>query len=124
MTIPVLRCKAALQQFMYRDTMTVARQVPVIDDEGADGYEMQDVYTSVPCHLGQYNTSMKGERSDRAYELTTELRVDCDPDYDIRPADVLTVTTEAGQVFVMNAARAMKQATHQEINVRKDGDEA
>ena len=50
--------------------------------------------------------------------------MDCDPDYDILPADVLTVTTEAGEVFVLNAARAMKYITHQEINVRKDGDEA
>lgn len=122
--IPVALCKRILQERMYRDTMTVARQMPITDDEGADGYEMQDVYTDVPCHLGQYNTSLKGERTDRAYELTTELRVDCDPDYDIRPADVLTVTTEVGEVLVLNAARTMKYVTHQEINVRKDGDEA
>lgn len=122
--IPVLRCKTALLQIMYRDRMTVARQMPVTDDEGADGYKMQDIYSDIPCHLGQYNNRMAGERTDRAYELNTELRVDCDPDYDIWPADVLTVTTEAGDVFILNAARAMKYVTHQEINVRKDGDEA
>lgn len=98
--------------------------MPITDDEGADGYEMQDVYTDVPCHLGQYNNRIAGERTDRAYELTTELRVDCDPQYEILPADVLTVTTEAGQVLVLNAARSVKYVTHQEINVRKDGDEA
>lgn len=122
--IPAALCKRLLQERMYRDTMTVARQAPITDDEGADGYEMQDIYSDVPCHLGQYNNRMAGERTDRAYELNTELRVDCSPDYDIKPADVLTVTTEAGEVLVLNAARAMKYVTHQEINVRKDGDEA
>ncbi len=122
--IPAALCKRLLQEHMYRDTMTVARQMPITDDEGADGYGMQDVYTDVPCHLGQYNNRIAGERTDRAYELTTELRVDCDPQYEILPADVLTVTTESGQVFVLNAARPVKYVTHQEINVRKDGDEA
>ena len=49
--IPILRCKTALLQFMYRDRMTVDRQMPVTDDEGADGYEMQNIYSDIPCHF-------------------------------------------------------------------------
>ena len=122
--IPEARCKATLLRYMYRDHMTVARQVSVVDKEGADAYEMQNVYVNIPCHLGLQGGRLTGERTDSVYALITELHVDCAPEYDIRAGDILTVTTETGDVVVLNAARPMKYVTHQELNVRKDGDEA
>ena len=54
--------KTLLKQYMYKDRMTVSRQIADVDEEGADDYTMKDVYTDVPCHLGIYEISMTGRR--------------------------------------------------------------
>ena len=54
MPMPYERCRAALRRYMYLDRVTVSRQMPVLDDEGADSFAMTDVYTDVPCKLSQY----------------------------------------------------------------------
>lgn len=121
MPMPYQRCKAALAQFMYHDRLTVSRQVPAKDQEGADCFAMEDVYADIPCKLSQYGKEMQGEQRDREYWLRTDLRVCLAPDYDIRPSDVLTITHE-GQTFVLYAAQAFKYPTHQEISVRRESE--
>ena len=49
MTPPWERCRKYLAKYMYRDKVTVTRQVAAVDEDGADTYELQDVYKDVPA---------------------------------------------------------------------------
>ncbi len=122
MQLPYRQCRTALMQYMYHDRVTVSRQMPVVDDEGADDYAVQNVYTDIPCKLSQYGKELQGEKRPREYWLRTDLRVCLEPSYDIRPNDILTITHQ-DQTFVLNAAQAFRYPTHQEISVRRE-DEA
>lgn len=116
------RCRQALHQYMYQDTVTVSRQVPIVDKEGADDYAVENIYTNLPCKLSQYGKELRTDKTDRAFVLGTDLRICLDPDYEIRPNDILTIHHE-GQDFVLHAAQAFRYPTHQEISVRRE-DEA
>ena len=48
MTPPWERCRKYLAKYMYRDKVTATRQVAAVDEDGADTYELQDVYKDVP----------------------------------------------------------------------------
>ncbi|WP_301963314.1 hypothetical protein [uncultured Megasphaera sp.] len=119
--MPYERCRAALKRYMYLDRVTISRQMPVLDDEGADSFAMTDVYTDVPCKLSQYGKELQSEQRDREYWLRADLRICLEPSYDIRPGDVLIITHEE-QVFTLYAAQAFKYLTHQEISVRRDSE--
>ena len=121
MPMPYERCRAALKRYMYLDRVTVSRQMPVLDDEGADSFAMTDVYTDVPCKLSQYGKELQSEQRDREYWLRADLRICLEPSYNIQPDDALTITHE-GQTFVLYAAQAFKYPTHQEISVRRDSE--
>lgn len=121
MNLPYSQCRAALMQYMYHDRVTVSRQVPAQDKEGADSFTMTDVYTDIPCKLSQYGKELQSEKRDREYWLRTDLRICLEPSYDIRPSDVLTITHE-GQTFVLYAAQAFQYPTHQEISVRRESE--
>lgn len=116
--------KTLLKQYMYKDRMTVSRQIAAVDEEGADDYTMKDVYTDVPCHLGIYEISMTGKQTDRADEMQQRLRVDCSPEYEILASDVLTLKTEAGDTLVLRAGKPFRYATHTEINAEREGEDA
>lgn len=121
MNLPWNRCKGLLHQHMYNDTVTVSRPMASTDDEGADDYTVADVYTDIPCKLSQYGKELQSGKNAREFSLSTDLRICLDPEYDIEPNDVLTITHQ-GQTFTLNAAQAFKYRTHQEISVRKDGE--
>lgn len=111
-------CKAALAKWMYKDTVTVKRQVEAKDDDGADCYQVEAVYENLPCKLSQYGKELAAHETDRDYRLTEDLRVCLAPEYDILPNDIVEVH-HRGQTFVMYASKAFKYATHQEISVRR-----
>lgn len=106
---------------MYLDRVTISRQVPAVDSEGADGFVTTDVYTDVPCKLSQYGKELQSEQRDREYLLRTDLRICLEPSYEVKPNDTLTITHE-GQTFILYAAQAFKYPTHQEISVRRDSE--
>lgn len=119
MTMPWNRCKNLLMKYMYKDRVTVYRQQSVKDDEGADDYMVQAIYQDIPCHLTQYGKELQSGQNPREFFTKTDLRICLDPKYDILPNDILTITHD-GQTFQLNAAKAFKYPTHQEISVRRE----
>jgi hypothetical protein len=103
---------------MYADRVTVYRQQAAKDDDGADDYTTQAVYQELPCHLTQYGKELQSGQNPREFYLKTDLRICLDPEYDILPNDVLVIV-HVGQTFTLNAAKAFKYPTHQEISVRR-----
>lgn len=113
--------KSLLSSIMYTDTVTVTRQMPTIDEEGADGYKPTDVYVNIPCKLSQYGKELESNQEDRAFKLRTDLRICIDPVYVILPNDIMTIHHQ-GQTFVLYAAQPFCYADHQEISVRRKED--
>lgn len=113
--------KGLLNKIMYKDRLTVSRQFPLVDDEGADDYLIETVYKDIPCKLSQYGKDPGGVKNDREYAVSEDLRVCLDPKYTILPNDIMEVTHQ-GQTFQLNAAEPFKYPTHQEISVRRDGE--
>lgn len=112
-----------LSAYVYKDKVTVKRQIGITDDIGAAVYDIVDVYTDVPCRLGQQGTSgMNGGESDRAFSITDHLRLSVSSELEILPSDILTVTTGQGQVFTMRAQEPFKYITHQEVPLIKVGE--
>ena len=112
------KLKGLLGQFMYLDKLTVIRQTGCTDDDGADDYELKEIYKDIPCKLSQYGKEIESHQEDRAYVIKTDLRVCISPEYVILSNDVMKVTHQ-GQIFTMNAAQAFVYPTHQEISVRR-----
>jgi hypothetical protein len=112
--------KSILNKMMYLDTVTVRRQQSV-KVYGETKYKTVDVYKDIPCKLSQYGKALESHQEDRAFRLTTDLRVCCDPSYDIQPNDVLLVK-HMGQALQFNAGKAFPYPTHQEIQAKKVGD--
>lgn len=113
--------KGILDRLMYLDTVTVRRQERGTDAEGAAVYALANVYEDIPCKLSQYGKALESHQEDRAFKLTDDLRLCCDPAYDIRPADVLLFKHQ-GQEWQLVAGQAFKYPTHQEIQARKAGE--
>lgn len=112
-----------LSAYVYRDKVTVKRQIGITDDIGADVYDIVEVYTDIPCRLGQQGTTgMNGGESDRAFSITDHLRLSVSSELEILPNDILTVTTGQGQVFTMRAQEPFKYITHQEVPLIKVGE--
>ena len=115
--------KKLVSKTMYRDKVTVLRQMSTLDDEGADVYDLQEVYSDVPCKLSQYGKDISSEQTDRGMNMITDLRLCCNPDLEILPNDVLFISNSM-QEFNLRAGKAFKYPTHQEISVRREGEEA
>lgn len=112
-------CSVLLVQYMYKDRCTIARQVETTDDIGADVYEMKDIYTDVPCKLGQTGqSSMNGLSTDRAFTIQDHLRLSLLVEYDVKENDIITIQHK-GQTFVMRADTPFKYRSHQEISLFK-----
>lgn len=111
-----------LASIMYKDRCTIARQIETTDDIGADVYALVDVYTDVPCKLGQTGqSSMSGVETDSIFALRNRLRLSMPPKYDVMPNDVITISHK-GQTFVMRADTPFKYMSHQEIALIYDGE--
>ena len=112
-------CSALLAQYMYKDRCTIARQVETTDEIGADVYEMKDIYTNVPCKLGQTGqSSMNGLSTDRAFMIQDHLRLSLPVEYDVKENDIITIQHK-GQTFVMRSDTPFKYMSHQEISLFK-----
>lgn len=112
--------RGILHQMMYKDRATVRRAQKIKAPDGSDDFskEYAIVYEDIPCKLSQYGKDMPGHIEDRAMVLSIDLRLCCDPEYDIRPNDVVKVSHQ-GQTFTLHAGQRFAYPTHQEISVRR-----
>ena len=105
---------------MYKDRATVRSAQKILAEDGSDDYDEDYVvvYEKIPCKLSQYGKEMPAHIEDRAMILGVDLRLCCDPEYDIRPNDVLEVS-HRGQLFTLHTGQRFAYPTHQEISVRR-----
>lgn len=113
------RFQNLLNRYMYKDVCTVYRQAKVMAEDGSDDYAMAAVYKDVPCNLAQYGRQLEAQKEDRGYIIKTDLRLNLSPEYDLKPNDVIKVTTAEGQQFTLNASRSHKYPTHQIVTLRR-----
>lgn len=120
--------RGILHQLMYKDRATVLRAQKVLADDGSDDYaeNFAVIMEDVPCKLSQYGKEPPAHIEDRAIVMFIDLRLCCDPEYDIRPNDIVKVQHQ-GQLFTLHAGQRFAYPTHQEISMRRgkeagDGD--
>ena len=112
--------RGILHKVMYKDRASVFRAQKVLADDGSDDYaeEFAAVYEEIPCKLSQYGKEMPAHIGDRAMVQSMDLRLCCDPEYDIRPNDVVKISHQ-GQLFTLHAGQRFSYPTHQEISMRR-----
>lgn len=118
--------RGILHQVMYKDKATVYRAQKALADDGSDDYfeEFAPVLTDIPCKLSQYNQNgLPTHVEDRAITLSVDLRLCCDPEYEIRQNDIVKVQ-HRGQQFTLHAGQRFTYPTHQEISMRRSNKEA
>lgn len=111
--------KQLLHKFMYHDTCNVYRAVAVEDgyiDSISEDFEL--VYENLPCKLSQYGKQLSAHRDDRSQQVTIDLRLTCDPEYEILEDDVVEVQHQ-GETFKLWAGTSFNYPTHKEISVRR-----
>lgn len=100
----------------YRDRMTVTRSSR-IKDEGTHEMEARDVtvYDGVPCALSPSGSSAPSKDSgNNRYTASDTYTIFAAPGIFCRAGDMVTVTTEAGQVYTGRTGRSMGYASHTE----------
>lgn len=110
-----MKLRSLLNRIMYRDRATVYRMVEK-ETNFVDDYEDVVVYEDIPCKLSQYGKDMLIDTGNEAPEIPENLRMTCDSSYDIQPNDYVIILHQ-GQRFNLNASRAFKYPTHQEISM-------
>ena len=120
--------RGILHRVMYKDRAAVYRAQKILTDDGSDDYaeDFAAVYEDIPCKLSQYGKELPAHIEDRAMLQSIDLRLCCDPEYDIRANDIVKVS-HRGQSFTLHAGQRFAYPTHQEISVRRskeagDGD--
>lgn len=109
--------KSLLRHIMYRDKATVYRATET--EEGfVNDYEDVVVYENIPCKLSQGGNGLIINQSDMVPRVTENLKMSCDPEYDIQPNDYVVIQHE-GQVFKLNASKSFQYPTHREIGLRR-----
>lgn len=114
------KIKEMLKYRMYDDTMIVIRQMPIIDEDGADTYSLDIVGESDFCHLSQSQKSSLNI-TDSIAKYEQNMKVFTTPDIEILPNDILEVEHE-GQKYKLRASLPFKYSTHQEIPVKLESD--
>ena len=110
--------RGILHKVMYKDRASVYRHEREARETGAATSRLAVVYQDIPCKLSQYGKDMPGHIEDRAMILSMDLRLCCDPEYIIRPNDVVKVSHQ-GQLFTLHAGQRFSYPTHQEISLRR-----
>lgn len=104
--------------YMYQDKVSIFRQISAVDEQGADDYIVQEIYTDIPCKLSQDNKSFVSAATDRQIDIAIELKLFVDSKYEILPNDILKVLHN-GQEFLLNAIKSFKYQSHQEVTVKR-----
>lgn len=107
-----------LSKYMYHDNVTVCRQINAVDDEGADDYTVQEIYSDIPCKLYQSGKPFTVQNTDRQVDITCDLKLFLPPQYDILPNDILKISRN-GQNILLNAVKSFRYKSHQEVTVKR-----
>lgn len=110
-----MRLKKLLDKFMYKDRATVYRYCEFTDGS-TDDYDDVVIYEDIPCKLSQYGKDLNFKAKDMAPEVNENLRMTCNPAYDIQPNDYIVIQHQ-GQEFRLNASQSFCYPTHQEIGL-------
>ena len=107
-----------LTKYMYQDKATVCRQINSIDEEGADDYSVQEIYSDIPCKLYQSGKPFTVQNTDRQVDITCDLKLFLPPQYDILPNDILKISRN-GQNILLNAVKSFRYKSHQDVTVKR-----
>lgn len=107
-----------LSKYMYHDNVTVCRQTNTIDDEDADDYAVQEIYSDILCKLYQSGKPFTVQNTDRQVDIITDLKLFLPPQYDVLPNDILKISRN-GQEFLLNVVKSFKYKSHQEVTVKR-----
>ncbi|MBQ9364839.1 MAG: hypothetical protein IJT82_03595 [Schwartzia sp.] len=115
-----MNLRGLLHGIMYKDTASVYRLAPVMADDGSDDWQESEeaIYSDIPCKLSQYGKELSVDKKERAVDVSINLRLCCDPDYDIRENDRVMVN-HRGKIFDLYAGVRFPYPTHQEISMRR-----
>lgn len=111
--------RGLLRDIMYKDRADVYRGVKIkvgLTDDFDEDWQL--IYEQIPCKLSYYGKTITAHRDDRAQHLTTDLRLTCHPEIEIRPNDFVRVA-HCGQVWELVAGEEFNYETHKEISVRR-----
>lgn len=115
--------KGILRRMMYHDRADVYRLRQVQAADGSDDYTEEEapVYEGIPCKLSQYGKELTTAKTERAVSVFIDLRLCCDPAFDIRANDRVVVLRE-GKRMEFVAGVSFPYPTHQEIALRRRGE--
>ena len=107
-----------LTKYMYQDKATVCRQINAVDEEGADDYAVQEIYSDIPCKLYQSGKPFTAKNTDRQVDVITDLKLFLPPQYDVLPNDILKISRNE-QEILLNVVKSFKYKSHQEVTVKR-----
>ena len=115
--------KGVLHRLMYHDRADVYRLKKVQAPDGSDDYAEDEtpVYAALPCKLSQYGKDLTTNKTERAVSVFVDLRLCCDPAFDIRANDRIVVLRQ-GKRMEFVAGISFPYPTHQEIALRRRGE--
>ena len=115
--------KGILRRMMYHDRADVYRLRQVRAADGSDDYAEEEtpVYERLPCKLSQYGKAPTTDKTERAVSVFIDLRLCCDPAFDIRANDRVVVLRQ-GKRMEFVAGISFPYQTHQEIVLRRRGE--
>lgn len=118
-----MNLKGILHRMMYRDCADVYRLQQVQAVDGSDDYAEEEtpVYEKLPCKLSQYGKDLTTNKTERAVSVFVDLRICCDPAFDIRANDRIVVLRQ-GKRMEFVAGVSFPYPTHQEIALRRRGE--
>ena len=118
-----MNLKGVLRRMMYHDRADVYRLRQIEASDGSDDYveEETPVYEGIPCKLSQYGKSLTTDKTERAANVSIDLRLCCDPAFDIRANDRVVVLRE-GRRMEFVAGVSFPYPTHQEIGLKRKGE--
>ena len=118
-----MNLKGILRRMMYHDRADVYRLRQVQAADGSDDYAEEEtpVYEGIPCKLSQYGKDLTTSKTERAVSVFADLRLCCDPAFDIRANDRVVVLRQ-GKRMEFVAGVSFPYPTHQEIVLRRRGE--
>ena len=118
-----MNLKGILRRMMYYDRADVYRLRQVQAADGSDDYAEEEtlVYEGIQCKLSQYGKDLTTSKTERAVSVFVDLRLCCDPAFDIRANDRVVVLRQ-GKRMEFVAGVSFPYPTHQEIVLRRRGE--
>lgn len=115
--------KGILRRMMYHDRADVYRLRQVRAPDGSDDYAEEEtpIYEKIPCKLSQYGKELTTDKTERAVSVFIDLRLCCDPAFDIHANDRIVVLRQ-GWLMEFVAGISFPYPTHQEIALRRRGE--